>query len=89
MGSVRDRLLKLEKELAVVKRELAQMKAQGGGLLPEWADLKTIGRMFGTYSATTIRYRIRTGDIPKSIVRKEGKKYLVNVASYQALFQQR
>lgn len=87
MVSVRDRIAALERELTLVKKELTRMKEQGSGLIPEWADLKMIAKLFGTYSVATLRYRIKAGIIPKKIITKEGKKYLVNVDGYRELFQ--
>lgn len=83
--NVNDRLKRVETELREVRKELSLMKSCGGQV-PEYADLKTLARLFGNYSVASLRYRVRTGTIPKEIVRKEAKKILVNVSAYRELF---
>lgn len=85
MGSVQDRLGKLERSLIEIRRDLQQLQGLRMGVVPEWADLKTLSKMFGAYSVTTLRYRIKRGKIPASLVRREGKKLLVNVIGYRKL----
>lgn len=83
--SVNDRLKKLEKTVANLRREVTYLKDRGATAIPEYADLKTIARLFGNYSVTTLRYRIREGLIPPSMVRKETRKLLIHVPSYREM----
>jgi ATP sulfurylase len=85
MGSVKDRLDRLEKTVSNLKREITYLKDRGASVVPEYADLKTIARLFGNYSVTTLRYRIRAGLIPPEMVRKETRKLLIHVKSYREM----